>query len=215
VSAPPVTAPPLLALDGQVALGPRRLALRWQAPEGRHALMGPTGAGKSTLLQVVAGVLPLAAGALVVRGAAWAGPGRPPLPAHQRGVGWVPQDALLFPHLRVAENLGYAARLPLGPLIDWLELGALLDRRPRGLSGGERQRVALGRALAAAPQLLLLDEPFNALDAALAARVRAGLDAWCAERGLALVVVTHDPADAAALGCARWTLDADGVVHLR
>jgi ABC-type sulfate/molybdate transport systems ATPase subunit len=112
-------------------------------------------------------------------------------------------------------NLGYAARLPLGPLIDWLELGALLDRRPRGLSGGERQRVALGRALAAAPQLRLLDEPFNALDAALAARVRAGLDAWCAERGLALVVVTHDPADAAALGCARWTLEADGGVHLR
>ncbi len=204
--------PLLIALDGEVALGARHLRLRWWAPAGRHALMGPTGAGKSTLLQVIAGVLPLCSGALSVRGARWAGPGGSPLPAHRRGVGWVPQDTLLFPHLSVAENLGYAARLPLAPLVEWLELGPLLDRRPRFLSGGERQRVALGRALAAAPQLLLLDEPFHALDAALAARVRAGLDAWAAAHKLPLVLVTHAPGDAAALGCTRWLLHADGEV---
>ena len=207
-----MTGIPMIMLDGVVALAGRRLALRWHAPEGRHALMGHSGAGKSTLLEVIAGVRALAAGALDVRGARWSGRGSSPVPAHQRGVGWVPQDSLLFPHLSVAQNLGYAARLPVGPLVDWLELGPLLDRAPRGLSGGERQRVALGRALAAAPSLLLLDEPFNALDATLCARVRAGLDAWCAARGLSLVLVTHDRGDADALGCARWTLGGDGQV---
>jgi ABC-type molybdate transport system ATPase subunit len=112
----------------------------------------------------------------------------------------------LFPHLSVRDNLGYAARGDVRPVAELLGVAALLDRAPRNLSGGERQRVALGRALCAEPRLLLLDEPFSALDPPLRARLGAEVAAWAEARGTAIFVVTHDRADAEILATERWVI---------
>ena len=119
------------------------------------------------------------------------------VPVWERGVGWVPQDALLFPHLSVAQNLrfgGGKASEALS-LAEQLEIGHLMARRPRALSGGERQRVALGRALLSEPELLLLDEPFSALDAPLKARVISVLSDWLDQHDIPLLLVSHTPSD--------------------
>lgn len=122
------------------------------------AVVGPSGCGKSTLLEVLAGVLP---GKVLINGRDLS-----QLPLHQRKLGWVTQDSLLFPHLDVAANLAYSPRAEgIEEVAQALDLLPLLDRRVAHLSGGERRRVALGRALASCPDLLLLDEPFAGLDA--------------------------------------------------
>jgi molybdate transport system ATP-binding protein len=133
------------------------------------------------------------------------------VPPWERGVGWVPQDALLFPHLDVRQNLAYAGASEgdVRDVAQLLEVGDLLSRRPRNLSGGERQRVALGRALLAAPSLLLLDEPLSALDRPLRAEVARRLAERLRATGTPLVLVSHDEEDAAALAAERWRL-ADG-----
>ena len=172
--------------------------------------MGPSGAGKSTLLRVVAGLERRARGTITFRGEAWQAEGVF-VPPWQRGAGWVPQDAVLFPHLSVRQNLGFAARVAVLPIAERLGVAHLLDRRPRHLSGGERQRVALGRALCADPRLLLLDEPFAALDKPLRARLAADVAAWARERGATLLVVTHDDADLAALTEEAWEIRDGGL----
>ena len=187
-----------LHVDVAVGLGARSLALRLTADAPGVAVVGPSGAGKTTLLRVIAGLERRARGVVRLGGETWLAPDTF-VPPWMRGVGWVPQDALLFPHLSVRENLGYAAALPIEPIAERLGVAHLLDRQPRLLSGGERQRVALGRAMAAAPRLLLLDEPFAALDRPLRARLSADVRAWANERGVPIVVVTHDTADVAAL----------------
>jgi ABC-type sugar transport system ATPase subunit len=139
-------------------------------PAGRYGvLMGRTGGGKTTLLEIICGLRRPAAGRV------WLGDHDvTDLAPGARGVGYVPQDGALFPTMTVREQLGFALRLRHRPadeiarrvdeLANHLSIAALLDRRPEGLSGGERQRVALGRALAGRPQVLLLDEPLSALD---------------------------------------------------
>jgi molybdate transport system ATP-binding protein len=181
-----------------------RFVLRVEAalPAGVTAVMGPSGAGKTSLLEAVAGLRARATGRVVVGGAPLVDSARRlSLPPERRRVGYVPQDAGLFPHLSVVENVRFGARADrraVEAAIDTLELRPLLERRPRTLSGGERQRVALARALATRPRLLLLDEPLAALDAGLRDRVLPWLlrvrDAW----SLPCLYVTHNVGEALA-----------------
>jgi ABC-type molybdate transport system ATPase subunit len=126
----------------------------------------------------------------------------------ERAVGWVPQEYLLFPHLRVRENLGFGGATPeaVQEVGELLMVDHLLDRRPRVLSGGEQQRVALGRALLADPEILLLDEPFSALDRPLRSHVVSQLREHVRERSLLLLLVSHDESDAVALAQEHWLL---------
>jgi ABC-type molybdate transport system ATPase subunit len=185
------------------------LDVDWR-PESDHvAILGPSGSGKSTLLRALAGLEPRAKGRVSLGDEVWldsdSGVAKP---AWERRVGWVPQDALLFPHLSLRENLAYAgaAESEVERMAESLFLSDLLDRRPRFLSGGERQRVALGRALLSGPRLLLLDEPFSALDRPLRSEIAAMVRAFAREHGTPMVLVSHDEHDAELLADERWVL---------
>ncbi len=164
-----------IEVDIRASRGAFRLEARFHAPTpGVVSLYGPSGAGKSTIVNALAGLV-AATGTIRVDGETWLDSAASiDVPAHQRGIGYVFQDARLFPHLDVAGNLAYGERragsrsgvATAGEVIDLLGLAPLLDRRVHRLSGGERQRVALGRALLAQPRLLLLDEPLASIDAA-------------------------------------------------
>jgi molybdate transport system ATP-binding protein len=195
---------PDLAFEVDLALDAGTLALRasLRAEEPRIAIVGPSGAGKSALLRALAGLEPRARGRLAFRGETWLDSARGVrVPAHRRRVGWVPQDARLFPHRSVRENLRFsgAADREAREVAVSLGVEGLLDRRPRHLSGGEAQRVALARALLARPRLLLLDEPFAALDRARRGAVAAVLRERSEAAGLGLVLVSHDERDVASL----------------
>ncbi|MCL2090832.1 MAG: ATP-binding cassette domain-containing protein [Micrococcales bacterium] len=177
------------------------------------ALVGPNASGKSTVLQLVAGLLSSRDGWVVLRGTTHAGrppdrAGRPvrPTAPYRRGIGYLGQDPHVFGHLSVRRNVAYGVTGPRArrrartdALLDELDLVALADRRADQLSGGEQARVALARALAADPHLLLLDEPLAALDVRAAAGIRTRLAAALAQRRLPAVLVTHDVLDVAAL----------------
>jgi iron(III) transport system ATP-binding protein len=167
------------------------------------ALLGPSGCGKTTLLRVIAGFEDPDAGTVTVGDRQVAGPGRS-VPARRRGIGFVPQEGGLFPHLDVAANVTFGlprrARRDPGRVRDLLALvgldAALAGRAPHQLSGGQQQRVALARALAPEPSVVLLDEPFSSLDAALREDTRAAVSAALAASGATAVLVTHDQAEA-------------------
>jgi molybdate transport system ATP-binding protein len=173
------------------------------------ALLGPNGAGKSTVLRVLAGLLRLDSGQVVVDGGQVWDSGEHHVPPHQRSLGMVFQDHLLFPHLSITENVAFglrtrgvkraAARTTAGSWLDRVGLAGLGDRRPGELSGGQAQRAALARALVGDPEVLLLDEPLSALDARTRLTVRAELHRHLAEYAGSAVLVTHDPIDAMAL----------------
>jgi thiamine transport system ATP-binding protein len=165
------------------------------------AILGPSGSGKSTLLGAIAGVVPAAGGSVLVDGVDVTR-----APIHTRGIGLIFQEALLFPHLSVADNVAYglrrhgmrrdAARTRAVELLDWVGLEGYGSRSVEELSGGQAQRVALARALAPRPSVLLLDEPFSALDQELRQRLAADVSAMLREQGVAAVHVTHDAAEA-------------------
>ncbi len=171
-------------------------------------VMGPSGCGKSTLLNAIAGTLDAV---FTARGSVWIGTdrldGQPP---EARSVGILFQDDLLFPHLSVGGNLAFAIprhvrgrdarRARIEAALAEAELAGFADRDPATLSGGQRARVALMRTLLAEPRALLLDEPFNRLDAQLRGDVRAFVFEHARERGLPVLLVTHDEADASAAG---------------
>jgi ABC-type Fe3+/spermidine/putrescine transport system ATPase subunit len=171
------------------------------------ALVGPSGCGKSTLLRIVAGLAAADAGRVVIGGQLVDDGSRQADPEH-RDVGLVFQEHALFPHLTVADNVGFGLRdrphreraQRAAEVIERLGLAGLEGRYPRELSGGQRQRVALGRALAIDPALLLLDEPLSALDAPLRRTLRDELRGVLTEWGAAAVVVTHDFTEAYRLG---------------
>ena len=165
-------------------------------------LFGPSGAGKTTLLRMLAGLERPESGKILFRGETWFDSSRAILlPPQQRRAGFLFQEYALFPHLSVLDNVAYAAdRARAGALLEGFGLAELAGRKPRNISGGQQQRVALARALAAEPALLLLDEPLSALDAATRLRTRHELRRLLLDSGIPSIVVTHDRAEAIALG---------------
>ncbi|QDE37863.1 ATP-binding cassette domain-containing protein [Luteibacter pinisoli] len=178
----------------------------------RIVVFGASGAGKSLTLRAMAGLFTPDTGHVRIDGQTlYDSAAGIAIPPRERGVAYVFQDYALFPHLTVAQNVGFALRPGwLNPprrsrdarvqqMLGLFELGAEADSYPSRISGGQRQRVALARALVAEPRLVLLDEPFAALDPALRGRMRAELLALQQRLDLQLLVITHDPADVDAL----------------
>lgn len=173
------------------------------------AILGASGSGKTTLLRVVMGFLAAHAGTVSVGDRVVAdAPGGAHIPPDKRAIGYVAQEGALFPHLTVGENVGFGLRRPerrrgsrIGEALDLVGLArSYHDRRPSELSGGEQRRVALARALAPRPAVVLLDEPFSGLDAALRAETRASVLEALAATDATAVLVTHDQAEALSTG---------------
>ncbi|MGE3618905.1 MAG: ABC transporter ATP-binding protein [Acidimicrobiia bacterium] len=189
------------------------------APGEVLAVLGASGSGKSTLLRVVAGLQPLDAGRVLLGGVDQAG-----VAPHRRGVGLMFQDHALFPHRDVAGNVAFGLRMRgqrgravdrrVDDLLELVGLPGFGRRAVSTLSGGEQQRVALARALAPEPRVLLLDEPFGALDRALRDRLVGELAGLFRELGQTVVAVTHDQAEAFALGDRLAVVDAGRVVRV-
>ncbi|QOV89738.1 ABC transporter ATP-binding protein [Humisphaera borealis] len=187
-------------------------------PSGAYGvLMGPTGSGKTTLIEVICGLRKPAGGRVLVNDIDVTRE-----PPGNRGIGYVPQDGAMFPTMTVREQIGFALRIRRLPrteidrrvdeLSARLGVAHLLDRRPAGLSGGERQRVALGRALACRPAVLLLDEPLSALDETMRTGMRDLLKSVQRDFGASILHVTHDRSEAAALADVLFIL-SDGRVQ--
>lgn len=207
---------PLLEVCLKVPVGAQTLSVELTMARGNHAIVGPSGGGKSTFLRVLAGLERRAEGVVKVHGETWLDSSSSTwVEPWDRRVGWVPQDDLLFPHLTVGENLGYADTSPdaVQEMAEMLAVADLLGRRPRYLSGGERQRVALGRALLSKPRLLLLDEPFSALDRRLRAEVARSVGGFAEREGVPVILVSHDEADAEMLGREVWELAQGSLVR--
>ena len=171
------------------------LDVAFEAGSGVTALFGRSGAGKTTIVNAIAGLLRPDRAQITLNGTVFNDP-ETFRPAHNRRVGYVFQDARLFPHLTVAENLDYAgrfgARVSGRPrIIELLGIGDLLQRRPSTLSGGEKQRVALGRALLSDPALLLMDEPLAALDGPRKSDILPYLDRLKSDTGVPILYVSH------------------------
>jgi molybdate transport system ATP-binding protein len=200
--------------------GPFRLDTAFQAGPGLTALFGRSGSGKTTVINAVAGLLTPQQGNITVAGRVlFDSAAGINLPAHKRRVGYVFQDARLFPHMTVAQNLRYGKRfnhrpgpLPESEVIDMLGIGGLLSRRPTALSGGEKQRVAIGRALLSAPDILLLDEPLAALDATRKDEILPYLERLRDQARLPILYVSHAMTEVARLANTLVLLQ-DGTVR--
>lgn len=211
------------ALDLRATLDQRGIDLQLQVRPGEVvALLGANGAGKSTLLSLISGLIRPDSGRITlddkvlvdVAKGVW-------VPSHQRGVVLLAQQALLFPHLTAATNVAFGPRSKGSSRRDakaeamrWLEAvdaTELAERRPAQLSGGQAQRIAIARALAANPALLLLDEPMAALDVAVAPALRQLLRKVLRDTGRTAVLVTHDLIDALSLADRVVVLD-DGTI---
>jgi ABC-type sulfate/molybdate transport systems ATPase subunit len=196
-----------------VRLGEFRLQTSLSAADGEVlALVGPNGSGKSTLLRALAGLTDMA-GSVQVDGRELSG-----LPAERRNVGWVPQSAALFPHLSARDNVAYGlgGRRGREEAREWLrrfDIEALAGRKPAQLSGGQAQKVALARALARGPRLLLLDEPLSALDVSARVDVRRALRTHLSDYDGVTILVTHDAVEALAFADRVVALESGQVVQ--
>jgi spermidine/putrescine ABC transporter ATP-binding subunit len=180
-------------------------------------LLGPSGCGKTTLLNLVAGFLIPDSGEIAI-----AGRRMTDVPAYRREIGIMFQNYALFPHMSVAANVGYGLRMRriakaeiarrVGEALALVKLAGLEDRKPRQLSGGQQQRVALARALVIRPQVLLLDEPFSALDRNLRASMQVELKEIQRKLGVTAIFVTHDQSEALSLSD-RIAVIADGRIR--
>lgn len=177
-------------------------------------LLGPSGCGKTTLLRAIAGFEPVSKGAVHIGGKAVSNP-RKTVPPEKREVGMVFQDFALFPHLTIADNIGFGIRQSsrkeqkgrVKELLELIGLSGFGKRYPHELSGGQQQRIALARALAPRPQLLLLDEPFSSMDVELRQVLAAEVRRILKKENITAILVTHDQNEAFA------TADMIGVLH--
>ncbi|MEY3093074.1 MAG: hypothetical protein RIU67_1857 [Actinomycetota bacterium] len=177
------------------------------------AVCGPSGSGKTTLLRAIAGLVPVESGSVEVDGIDVTN-----TPTHRRSIGFVFQDNQLFPHMNVARNVAYGLRVlgwdatrvreRVDELLERVQLGDRRNQDVATLSGGEAKRVALARALAPSPRVLLLDEPFTGLDRTLHEHLAATVDRVLRESGTTAILVSHDPADVEAIAQSRIDLPA-------
>jgi iron(III) transport system ATP-binding protein len=201
----PATSLSVAGLTKAFGDSPVLVELDLEVPTGSlTAVLGPSGCGKTTLLRLLGGFEHADRGSIRL-GEKILADGRTHLPPERRAIGFVPQEGALFPHLDVAANVGFG--LPraqrrggrVEALLDLVDLGGLGRRLPHQLSGGQQQRVALARALAPEPGLVLLDEPFDALDAGLRAQVRGEVREALRAAGATALLVTHDQEEALSL----------------
>jgi molybdate transport system ATP-binding protein len=211
----------VLAVDVEKQLGALKLGVRFDAAHGVTALFGPSGAGKTSVVNMIAGLLTPDRGAIAIDDAVLFDAARGiDVPPHRRRIGYVFQEGRLFPHLSVRQNLDYGRRMSGRPreaseferIVALLDIGHLLERRPRMLSGGERQRVAVGRALLMRPRLLLLDEPLASLDAAHKREILPYLVRLRDDAGIPMVYVSHTVAEVRRIATTVVRLDAGKVV---
>jgi molybdate transport system ATP-binding protein len=216
-----------VAVELSVSDGRRRfdLDVRFASEAPVVALFGPSGAGKSLTLQAMAGLLQPTGGHVRVAGRTWFdSAGGVSVPAEQRGVGYLFQHYALFPHLSVRDNVAFgltswrrrlsrADARRVDELLEGFGLTSLAQSRPKTLSGGQQQRVALARALACNPQVLLLDEPFAALNPMLRQQLREELCAVRARWGIPAVMITHDVEDVLALANAAYLIEGGRAVR--
>jgi molybdate transport system ATP-binding protein len=211
----------VFTVDVEKQLGTFTLAARFAAAGGATALFGPSGAGKTSLVNMIAGLLKPDRGAIVLDDTVLFDAAKNVnVPPHRRRIGYVFQEGRLFPHLSVRQNLDYGRRMNGRPrdakefdrIAALLDIGLLLDRRPRMLSGGERQRVAVGRALLTGPRLLLLDEPLASLDAGHKREILPYLVRLRDEAKTPIVYVSHTPAEVRRIATGVVRLDGGRVV---
>lgn len=198
----------MLSIDVHHRLGHFALDAAFESSGRLTALFGPSGSGKTTLVNLIAGLMRPDRGRIAIGGRVLADTGAGVLlPASKRRIGYVFQDARLFPHLTVRQNLGYGRYFAprgdryadMGAVVDLLGIGHLLARRPDRLSGGEKQRVAIGRALLASPRLILMDEPLASLDEARKAEILPYIERLRDEAGIPIVYVSHSVAEVSRL----------------
>ncbi len=194
----------MLHVDISKQLGDFSLEASFTSQGRVTGLFGASGAGKSSLINIIAGLLKPDRGVIAIDGEILDDTtARVHVPPHRRRIGYVFQDSRLFPHLDVRQNLDYGRRMnhladdtaQRKRVVDLLDIGDLLSRRPGQLSGGERQRVAFGRALLSKPRLLLLDEPLGALDEGRKMEILPYLARLRDEAGIPMVYVSHDAAE--------------------
>jgi molybdate transport system ATP-binding protein len=195
---------------------------------GLTVVTGPSGSGKTLTLQSVAGLIRPDSGRIVVKGRVlFNSEARIDVPSRSRNIGYVFQDYALFPHMTVADNVGYGLRKTwqwrasrkdrrdVHAFLDTLEVANLADSFPADLSGGQKQRVALARALIRRPDLLLLDEPFSALDTLLRGKLRKELIDIQARFHIPMIMITHDPEDIRVFAETLVTYEAGRVCEIQ
>jgi molybdate transport system ATP-binding protein len=211
----------VLAVDVEKKLGVLKLQVQFRATNGATALFGPSGAGKTSVANMIAGLVRPDRGTITLDNTVLFDAGKGiDVPPHRRRIGYVFQEGRLFPHLSVRQNLDYGRRMSGHPvdtgefdrIAALLDIGHLLDRRPRMLSGGERQRVAVGRALLMQPRLLLLDEPLASLDVGHKREILPYLMRLRDDAGIPIVYVSHAPAELRRIATTVVRLDKGRVV---
>jgi molybdate transport system ATP-binding protein len=211
----------VLDVNVEKQLGSFSVVARFEASAGVTALFGPSGAGKTTIVNMIAGLLTPDSGSIKLDDTIlFDATAKINVPPHRRGIGYVFQEGRLFPHLSVRQNLDYGRRMSGRPrdvdefarIVALLDIGPLLDRRPRLLSGGERQRVAIGRALLMRPRLLLLDEPLASLDAGHKREILPHLIQLRDDSKVPMVYVSHAAAELRRIATQVVRIDAGRVV---
>ena len=220
----------MIDLDFQLSLSDARrrfdLTARLRTDASFAVLYGPSGSGKSTTLQAIAGLQRPSQGHIRIDGQTlFDHEQRVNIPARQRRIGYLFQQYALFPHLGVRANVEFgltnwyrlrptpAQRERIDALLENFGLASMADSRPRDLSGGQQQRVALARALACEPRILLLDEPFAALNPMLRDTLRAELAATCRQWGIPVLMISHDLEDVVQLAQAAFVFEAGRIVR--
>jgi molybdate transport system ATP-binding protein len=222
----------LIEVDIEKTLNSRErsftLKAAFASDESRIVLFGPSGSGKTLTLQSIAGLMRPASGRIALKGRVlFDGKAGIDVPSRDRRMGYLFQDYALFPHMTVAENVGYGLRKTwqwrlsgkdrrdVLTLLDTLEIRHLAQSFPSDLSGGQRQRVALARALITRPDLLLLDEPFAALDTLLRGKLRKELVDIQARFHVPMIMITHDPEDITVFAQTLVTYEAGSVCDIQ